>query len=218
MSGSAVSIALGRSHAMGAVESDLRVGGRAPAPPQPTGGRQGPLRRCAAASGPQTRCLLASFSRYACLSCSLSVPQAASQEPQGVREGRHRRPRGSPEPWGLRRCRLRPGQTSSSIPWPPRRALEELSGECMVVTVVGLAVQCVTGPGRPRLGVQRPGPGPAVAHGYPGARRCASSAVRSAWRLARSPILGFDVFGVNIVSVGVKTLQTRAQRPPLCLL
>jgi hypothetical protein len=125
---SAGSTALGRSHAVGAVGSDLRVGGRAPAPPQPTGGRQGPLRRCAAASGPQTRCLLASFSRYACLSCSLSVPQAASQEPQGVREGRHRRPRGSPEPWGLRRCRLRPGQTSSSIPWPPRRALEELSG------------------------------------------------------------------------------------------
>ena len=28
----------------------------------------------------------------------------------------------------------------------------------------------------------------------------------------------FDVFGVNIVSVGVNTLQTRAQRPPLCRL
>ena len=71
---------------------------------------------------------------------------------------------------------------------------------------------------RPRLGVQRPGPGPAVAHGYPGARRCASSAVRFAWCLARSPIWGpFDVFGVNIVSLGVKTLQSRAQRPPLCV-
>ena len=87
-------IALGRSHAVGAVGSDLRVGGRAPAPPQPTGRRQVPLQRCAAASGPRTWCLFASFSRYACLSCSLSVPQVASQAPQGAREGRHRRPRG----------------------------------------------------------------------------------------------------------------------------
>ena len=74
-------IALGRSHAVGAVGSDLRVGGRAPAPPQPTGRRQVPLQRCAAASGPRTWCLFASFSRYACLSCSLSVPQVASQDP-----------------------------------------------------------------------------------------------------------------------------------------
>ena len=125
-------MALGRSHAVGAVGSDLRVGGRAPAPPQPTGGRQGLLRRCAAAIGPRIRCLFASFSRYACLSCSLSVPQVASQEPQGAREGRHRRPRGSPESWDLRRCRLRPGQTSSSLPWPPRRALEELSGSVLL--------------------------------------------------------------------------------------
>ena len=123
--------------------------------------------------------------------CASGSLAGGSRLPQGAREGRHRRSRGSPEPWGLRRCRLRPGQTSSSIPWPPRRALEELSGECMVVTVVWLAVQCVTGPRRPRLGVQRPGPGPAVAHGYPGARRCASSAVRFAWCLARSPIWGF---------------------------
>jgi hypothetical protein len=72
-----------------------------------------------------------------------------------------------------------------------RRALRSVAGRCIVVTVVGLPVQCVTGPGRPRLGVQRPGPGPAVAHGYPGARRCASSAVRFAWCLARSPIWGF---------------------------
>ena len=99
-----------------------------------------------------------------------------------------------------------------------RKALRSVAARCIVVTVVGLPVQCVTGPGRPRLGVQRPGPGPTVAHGYPGARRCASSAVRFAWCLATTPILSFDVFGVNIVSVGVKTLQTRAQRPPLCLL
>ena len=108
------------------------------------------------------------------------------------------------------RSRGRRGELSKSS--------QERGWRCFVVTVVGLAVQCVTGPGRPRLGVQRPGPGPTVAHGYPGARRCASSAVRFAWCLARTPILGFDVFGVNIVSVGVKTLQTRAQRPPLCLL
>ena len=124
--------ALGRSHAVGAAESGHGAGGRAPVPPQPTGRRQGPLRRCAAAIGPRNRCLFASFSRCACLSCSLSVPQVASQEPQGAREGRHRRPRGSPEPWGLRRCRLRPGQTSWSIPWPPRRALEELSGDVLL--------------------------------------------------------------------------------------
>ena len=74
--------ALGRSHAVGAAGSGHGAGGRAPVPPQPTGRRQGPLRRCAAASGPRTRCLLASFSRCACLSCSLSVPQAASQDPQ----------------------------------------------------------------------------------------------------------------------------------------
>lgn len=105
---SAGSTALGRSHAVGAVGSDLRVGGRAPAPPQPAGGRQGPLQRCAAAIGPRIRCLFASFSRCACLSCSLCVPQAASQEPQGAREGRLRHPLGSPKPWGLGRCRLRP--------------------------------------------------------------------------------------------------------------
>ena len=75
-------IALGRSHAVSAVGSDLRVGGRAPAPPQPTGGRQAPLRRCAAAIGPRIRCLFASFSRCACLSCSLSVPHAASHDPR----------------------------------------------------------------------------------------------------------------------------------------
>ena len=60
--------------------------------------------------------------------CASGSLAGGSRLPQGAREGRHRRSRGSPEPWGLRRCRLRPGQTSSSIPWPPRRALEELSG------------------------------------------------------------------------------------------
>ena len=35
---------LGRSHAVGAVGSDLRVGGRAPAPPQPTGGGRPPYK------------------------------------------------------------------------------------------------------------------------------------------------------------------------------
>jgi hypothetical protein len=127
-----------------------------------------------------------------------------------------------------RRSRGASGAAACAPARPPRRSRgrrgelskssQERGWRCFVVTVVGLAVQCVTGPGRPRLGVQRPGPGPTVAHGYPGARRCASSAVRFAWCLARTPILGFDVFGVNIVSVGVKTLQTRAQRPPLCRL
>ena len=41
---SAGSTALGRSHAVGAVGSDLRVGGRAPAPPQPTGGGSPPYK------------------------------------------------------------------------------------------------------------------------------------------------------------------------------
>ena len=41
---SAGSTALGRSHAVGAVGSDLRVGGRAPAPPQPTGGGRPPYK------------------------------------------------------------------------------------------------------------------------------------------------------------------------------
>jgi hypothetical protein len=100
-----------------------------------------------------------------------------------------------------RRSRGASGAAACAPARPPRRSRgrrgelskssQERGWRCFVVTVVGLAVQCVTGPGRPRLGVQRPGPGPAVAHGYPGARRCASSAVRFAWCLARSPIWGF---------------------------
>ena len=195
MSGSAVSIALGRSHAMGAAESGMSVGGRAPAPPAPTRRREAPLRRCAAASGPQTRCLLASFSRYACLSCSLSVRQAASKEAQTCVRGPPAAPSWLAGAVGPQALPPAPRLDLLVDPVAPeassRRALRSVAGRCIVVTVVGLPVQCVTGPGRPRLGVQRPGPGPAVAHGYPGARRCASSAVRFAWCLAVTPIWGF---------------------------
>ena len=128
--------ALGRSHAVGATESGHGAGGRAPAPPQPTGRRQGPLRRCAAASPPRTRCLLASFSRYACLSCSLSVPQVASQDSSTCARG--------PPPAHSRLAGVVEPQTLPPAPRPDlliapvaaeassRRAL----WECIVVTVV----------------------------------------------------------------------------------
>lgn len=128
--------ALGRSHAVGAAGSGHGAGGRAPVPPQPTGRRQGPLRRCAAASGPRTRCLLASFSRYACLSCSLSVPQAASNEAQTCVRG----PPAAPS-WlagAVRPQALPPAPRPDLLVAPvaaeasSRRAL----WECIVVTVV----------------------------------------------------------------------------------
>ena len=108
--------ALGRSHAVGAAESGHGAGGRAPVPPQPTGRRQGPLRRCAAASGPRTRCLIASFSRCACLSCSLSVPQAASNEAQNVRE------RAASGALVARRSREASGAAACAPARPPRRS------------------------------------------------------------------------------------------------
>ena len=109
-------IALGRSHAVGAVGSDLRVGGRAPAPPQPTGGRQGPLQRCAAASGPRIRCLFASFSRYACLSCSLSLCLRQPCRSLKVRE------RAATGALVARRSRGTSGAAACAPARPPRRS------------------------------------------------------------------------------------------------
>jgi hypothetical protein len=108
---------------------------------------------------------------------------------------------------------------------PPRRSRGrrgELSKSSLGVYCCngrrGLAVQCVTGPGRPRLGVQRPGPGQAVAHGYAGTCRCAGSAVRQAWCLARVAFQRFRKKSVNMCVTAVKTLRTRVLPPPMHLL
>ena len=116
---------------------------------------------------------------------------------------------------------------------PPRRSRGrrgELSKSSLGVYCCngrrGLAVQCVTGPGRPRLGVQRPGPGQAVAHGYGETCRCAGSAVWQAWCLARVAFQRFQKKSVNIACNGCEDVtdsgsfasHAPSKLPPVCLI
>ena len=123
--------ALGRSHAVGAAESGHGAGGRAPVPPQPTGRRQGSLRRCVAALGPQTRLISASFSRFACLFCPLSGPVCALQHLTVAPTRRQAHPQRPCRPPGRSRSRSRRHRACFWVRWPPAALLQRQSkSEC----------------------------------------------------------------------------------------